>query len=147
MVLERECEYLDMRDWYKAQTNKLGQTPLFKFFNEQRVHTIHKGVIKPSRVLHEIESAEYWYETDEKGVQKLRGHAIVKTEQLNISSRDITQVSSKGTVSAWRFSGVEKHLPNDSGNVLRLCENYYRILKWLVEEWYREQYRLGIRGS
>lgn len=39
-------------------------------------------------------------------------------------------------MSVWCFDGIEEFMPGDSGNVLRLCDDYFVILKWLVQEWY-----------
>ncbi|MFN2514549.1 MAG: hypothetical protein ABR568_24460, partial [Pyrinomonadaceae bacterium] len=48
MIMEKESAiYPELLAWYKAQMAELGKLPIMKFFNERRVHTIHRGNIKP----------------------------------------------------------------------------------------------------
>jgi hypothetical protein len=43
MVMEREsADSPALLSWYKDQTSVFAQDPLFRFFNNQRVHTIHR---------------------------------------------------------------------------------------------------------
>lgn len=147
MVLEKECKPLEMTDWYKAQTAKLGKSPLFRFFNDQRVYSIHKGVVQPVKKGHEVLSTEFWYEENEKGESKLHSNTEIQADIPSFNVGDIASFSDDGTMWAWFFDGIEKHMPRDTGNVLRLCENYYLCLKWLVEEWFREQHRREVAES
>jgi len=147
MVLERECKPLGMTDWYKSQTKLLGESPLFRLFNAQRVYSIHKGVVQPVRKGHKVKSAKFWYKKDNEGNQKLHSNAVIEADEPVLNIRDIASFSEDGTMWAWFFDGIEGYMPGDSGNVLRLCEDYYLCLKWLVEEWIREKYRRGIKES
>ena len=143
MVLERECKPLEMTDWYKRKTEILGKTPLFRFFNDQRVYSIHRGVVQPVRKEHEVISASFWYEQNETGKQTLAASSEIRANHLSINTRDIAAFSTDGMIWAWFFSEPQIHMPGDSGNVLRLCEDYYVCLKWFVEEWFRERHRRG----
>lgn len=42
--------------WYEAEMAVLKQAPFLKFFNEQRVYSIHKGVIAPTSLTTPIEA-------------------------------------------------------------------------------------------
>lgn len=147
MVMERECDHVGMTDWYKSTIATVGKSPMFKFFNEQRVYSIHKGVIQPDKTQHKVSSVKFLnaQSTDKK--KRLSVTATIHAETLTIQARDITKFADSGNIWAWRFTGVEKHLPGDSGNVLRLCEDYYSILKWLIEEAIRERHRRGFTAS
>lgn len=147
MVMEKECEALEMADWYKYQTTKLGESDLFRFFNDQRVYSIHKGVVQPIKISHEVTSSEFRYEKNTDGESKLHGNSEIKADIFSFNAGDIASFSDEHTMWAWFFDGVEKRLPGDTGNVLRLCETYYVCLKWLVEEWFREQHRSGVAKS
>lgn len=143
MVLERECKPLEMTDWYKQQTDKLGKVPLFRFFNDQRVYSIHRGAVQPVKKAHEVISANFWYEKNGAGKQTLAASSEIRADQLCINARDIASFSEDGMIWAWFFSEPQVLIPGDTGNVLRLCEDYYVCLKWLVEEWFRERHRRG----
>jgi hypothetical protein len=48
MVMEKESAVNpDLLAWYKAEMAQLGKLPVMKFFNDRRVHTIHRGNVKP----------------------------------------------------------------------------------------------------
>lgn len=145
MVLERESKHIGMLDWYKQQMKTFGNAPLFRFFNAQRVHSIHKGSIKPVKKSHKVLSVSYWYVVDKYGKNKLEGTTEIEAEVPSVNARDIVSHSEDGMLYAWCFSEIEDFMPGDTGNVFRLCEDYYLLLKWLIEEWFREQYRRGIR--
>jgi hypothetical protein len=44
----------------------------------------------------------------------------------------------------WRFDGVEEYLPGHSGNIFRLCEDYFVTLKDLVKRWLAKRAELGL---
>jgi hypothetical protein len=89
--------------------NQLKTLPLMKFFLDQRNYTIHQGIIRP-----DMQSMR---------VKKL----VINGVYLG-----------KGKVSVWLFSEAKKYLPDRSGNVVRLCEEYYQILEKLVSQWLDE---------
>lgn len=144
MVMEKECKPINMTDWYKSKMESLGGSPLFKFFNDQRVYSIHKGVIQPIKKGHEVISSKFWYMENKKGEKIINGNAEIEADIPSYNTGDITSFSEDGTMWAWFFDDVKKRMPDDTGNVLRLCETYYLCLKWLVEEWFREQHRRGV---
>lgn len=48
MVMEKESsKNPELLEWYKANTDVFANDPVMKFFNDQRVHTIHRGNVKP----------------------------------------------------------------------------------------------------
>lgn len=100
-----------LTEWYEEQMENLKKLPLMKFFHENRNHTIHRGVVKPNK------------RTAEGSNIKVSGIPVPGT----------------ATVSYWLFEGIEKYRPKDSGNVLRLCEEYFSIIKWLVMEWLKKR--------
>jgi hypothetical protein len=109
MLMEKESAvYPELLAWYKAQTAELGKLPIMKFFNDQRVHTIHRGNVKP--VSHTV---------------PIR-NMVVDGEKLEPGT---------GTMTVWVFDNANEYLPGRSGNVFRLCEQYFLILKDLVHQW------------
>lgn len=117
LVMQKESgPHPALKAWYVAQREKLKTAPLFTFFNEKRRFSIHEGVV---------------------GLKKTSA-TITNVVVNGVES------SAMGTITVLRFNDVEKYLPNDSGNVFQLCDDYYTILKWLVESWLRERKRLGI---
>jgi hypothetical protein len=116
-VMERESDHPDLKTWYKEQTAKLGPTPLFRFFNSQRIYSIHKGVICPKRFSYPL-------------------------SEVRIG--DIANTRQGGKISVWIFDNVDEFMPDDSGNVFRLCEQYFLALKWLVQEWLKQRKALGL---
>src|ERR1700730_4251393 len=53
LVMQKESgAYPALTQWYEGRRPELMQSedaPLMKFFNERRVHTIHRGVVRPTR--------------------------------------------------------------------------------------------------
>lgn len=116
-VMQKESsDNKELKDWYEYQMSGLKKLPLMKFFNETRTFSIHKGVVKPTK------------------------HT---TECRNIVVNGIPQPGT-GTVTFWQFEGITDFIPDDSGGVFRLCEEYFKILKWLVVSWLKKRKDLGI---
>jgi hypothetical protein len=105
-----------LMEWYENQMSGLKELPIMKFFNKKRVHTIHKGVVKPMKQILPIED--------------LKINGILQAGQ--------------GAMVVWQFEDMENFIPGSSGNVFRLCEEYFRILRSLVEEWCKKRKELGI---
>jgi hypothetical protein len=93
--------------WYETQVTALKKLPIARFFNQQRELTIHRGTVKL-----QSHSAPIW-------------NMLVNGEKL----------PGQGTMSVWVFDNVQKYITGDSGNVPRLCEQYFLILKKLVHDW------------
>lgn len=142
-VMEKESSAPDLKAWYKCQTEKLGRAPLFRFFNSQRVYSIHKGVIQPKFHAYPIEQAEFRQEISPEGKSRLVGTVTIRSDIRPADLLDIASFSKAGVMTAWRFDNVDEFIPGDSGNVLRLCEQHFLVLKWLVQEWLRERQYLG----
>lgn len=107
MVMEKESsKNPELLAWYKENTAKFAKDPLMKFFNDQRVHTIHKGNVKP------------------------------KAQSIPIRNPlSKTETSEYSDMSLWVFDNVEEYLPGETGNVFRLCEKYLQLLTKMVQEW------------
>jgi hypothetical protein len=101
--------------WYEARMAELKKLPIMKFFHEQRTHIIHRGVVRP--VSHTI-----------------------PVREMTVEGKKITG----GTVTAWAFSDAHEYIPGSNGNVGKLCEQYFLILKDLVHDWkwYRAYFEL-----
>ena len=67
---------------------------------------------------------------------------IVLSDSRPADLGDVADVRPDGSISTWCFDGVQEFIPGDTGNVQRLCEQYFLILKWLVQEWLREREQL-----
>jgi len=143
-VMQKESgEVPGLGEWYEKARGFLVSDPLFSFFNESRVHSIHRGVIEPR-----------------KGILTFRGKvthvAVTDKEGREIDSRTLGTFGPEGKAVKpgdvifgvgpaaifWTFEGVESFLPSHSGNVERLCEDYYVKLKGLVLAWESERARL-----
>jgi hypothetical protein len=87
-----------------------------KFFNERRVHTVHKGVVRP-----------------------LRDTAMV-------AGSTVPGVAAGATAIFWRFDGTAEYFgPNDSGGMHRLSMCYLTVLRGLVGDWLLKRAELGIQ--
>jgi hypothetical protein len=96
----------ELVEWYEKQMENLKQLPIMKFFNEQRVHIIHRGIVRP--VSHSF-----------------------PIDELTVDGESL----GKATATTYVFSDAHKYIPNSNGNVGKLCEQYFTILKTLVHEW------------
>lgn len=93
--------------WYRETMESLKQLPLLKFFNEQRRLTEHLRVINPV------------------------SHTVPIREVI----ADGENASEQATMQIWVFDNISDYIPGDTGNVFRLCEQYFLIVKDLVQEW------------
>jgi hypothetical protein len=111
--------YPALTQWYETRTAELMQSadaPLMKFFNERRVHTVHKGVVRP-----------------------LRDTAVV-------TGSTMPGVTAGATMILWRFEGTSKYLgSDDSGGMHRLSMRYLEVLRRLLSEWLQKRAELGIQ--
>ena len=95
------------KKWYEGKQEQMKTIPLLKFFNDQRVISIHQRSVKPNQRFLKIEKVE-------------QGGRVIGTG---------------GTVMFYEFEGINKIIPGDSGNVFRLCNEYYDYLQQLVNDW------------
>ena len=116
-VMQRESsDHPELLAWYVDEMSALNTMPLLRFFNEQRVYSIHKGVVSPRKF--------------ESTIHNLTINGVVSPGE--------------GTMSFLRFDGAEKYFPGGSGNVFRLCEQYFLVVKGLVGNWLKKRGELGI---
>jgi hypothetical protein len=120
LVMQKESgPYPALTQWYETRMAELMHSPdapLMKFFNERRVHTIHKGVVRP-----------------------LRDTAMV-------TDSTVPGVPAGATIIMWRFEGTAEYLgPNDSGGMYRLSMRYLAVLRELVRGWLQRRIDLGIK--
>ena len=106
MVMQKETgKNAELLQWYKSKTAEFANNPLMKFFNEQRVHTIHRGNVKP------------------------------KAHSMPVRNTEGQPKADEPMMSIWVFDNVQKYLPDETGNVFRLCDQYIEALAALVQEW------------
>lgn len=105
-----------LQQWYDERQAELKRDPLMRFFNEKRVHTIHRGVIAPKKKTFPI-----W----------------------DLKINGIPQIG-KGTMTVLSFDGVDEYLPGHTANMYVLCEKYYIKLKALVHEWLKARAEFGL---
>ena len=121
-VMQRESsDSPELADWYKTRIAELDKTrvgPILRFFSDCRTYSIHKGVILPNKVT-----------------------ATITALTIN----GVPQVTKNPSMTFYRFDGIDKYLPNDSGGVYRLCEQYLATLRALVADWIRKREGIGIR--
>ena len=142
MVMERESAHSpELLKWYKDQTSALSADPLFRFFNDQRVHTIHRGNVLPDKGTFPYDSLSVTERQDPyRGVVK-GFHIRGKGPTPRIRPNDVINTTTEGYAIFWSFPAAEKYLPNGSTNVFRLCEDYFVRLKTIVHAW------LAVRAS
>lgn len=119
LVMQKESgPYPALTKWYEnrmAELMRSAEAPLMKFFNERRVHTVHKGVIRPQR------------------------------DTAIVTGSSVPGVAAGATMILWRFEGAVEFLgASDSGGMHRLSMRYLDILRALVGDWLRERTKLGI---
>lgn len=119
LVMQKESgPHPALTQWYDGRTGELMQSadaPLMKFFNERRVHTIHKGVVRPQK------------------------------DTAMVTGSTMPGVAPGATVILWRFEGTPEFLgPNDSGGMRRLSMRYLAVLRGLVRDWLLKRAELGI---
>jgi hypothetical protein len=120
LVMQKESgPYPTLTQWYERRMAELMHStdaPLMKFFNESRVHTIHKGVVRPQR------------------------HTAM------VTGSTVPGIAAGATAIFWRFEGTAEYLgPNDSGGMQRLSMRYLAVLRGLVADWLRKRAELGIK--
>jgi len=111
LVMQKEsgaCPAL--ADWYHDRMSTLTSSPaseLLRFFNDQRVYSIHKGVVVPEKITPVI---------------------------LEFKLNNVVQPPGQ-TMIFYRFAGTDEFLTRGSGGVFRLCIEYLSVLRGLVAEW------------
>ena len=100
-----------LQAWYEKEMDRLKKTPLFRFFNEQRIQTVHRASIKPRQLSSPI-------------------------RELAVGGKALPGI---GEMSVWIFDDIEQWMPGSSGNVIRLCETYWQQLADLTARWERQR--------
>lgn len=144
-VMEANCNDEAIKIWYKERMAQLGKLPLMRFFNSKRVQSIHLGVVRPKTQSHQVEQSKMWTETDENGRTTIAGEMVVSSNSMPAGVDDVITLSSDGKMVAWIFEDCDEFIPEDTGNVLRLCEQYFLLLRALVQDWLHERKRLGLQ--
>jgi hypothetical protein len=135
----------ELKEWYEDEQKRLKQIPLLKFFNNKRVHSVHRGVVKPLKEQMYIYNGKSSYVNivGKKPLEKWQFKA--KGGNVRCAHGDILTRVNANTVIIWYFDGTKNYILNDSGNVLRLCEEYFIVLKNLVQRWNIKRYELNIK--
>jgi hypothetical protein len=111
----------DLAEWYRKRmltmTDSSPVAPLLRFFNEKRVHSIHRGVVVPQKLAPTI---------------------------TDFRVNGVLQPVAERTMIFYRFEDIHDYLANDSGGVYRLCELYLTVLRSLVSEWLAKRAELRI---
>jgi hypothetical protein len=135
MIMEKESSKKpDVLLWYKNKMEVLGSELLFKFFNNQRVHTIHRGVVQPNKVKRQASKIDM-NKSSKDGLYE--GKVIIPAVNSTVpfEEGDIVGALEDGTVWGWYFTEHKKYLPEHSGSVFALCDAYYLELRKLFDEW------------
>lgn len=107
-VMQKESsDNKELLNWYENEMNQLKQLPIMKFFHAKRNYTMHQGNVKMNQ-------------------RTFQAYNIKYSNEDSFSS---------GQFSVWIFDDIELFLPGNSGNVFRICEEYFLILKQLVHVW------------
>lgn len=143
-VMQKEsAASAELAEWYQHESEKLGQNPLMKFFNDRRVYSIHRGVVVPAKSAYPMHGFEQT--PAEGGAKPQFKMSVLRADSPTqpAAPGDILFLQD-GVVFAWRFDGVDGYLPGHSGNVFRLCEDYFVLLKALVKRWLAKRDELGL---
>jgi len=108
-VMQKESSYNpELIAWYENRMDKLKKLAIMKFFQDKRTFTIHKGHIEPT------------------------SHTV---PIISVTINGVKVSASGAQIKYWVFDDIKEYLPDHSGNVLLLCEEYFIILKRLVRDW------------
>jgi len=91
--------------WYATKQTEMKAEPILKFFNEQRVISIHQQSVQPNQ-------------------------RTMKINNIEIDG----QFAKTGIGMVYVFDNFSKIVPGDTGNVFRICKQYYDYLLQLVNE-------------
>jgi hypothetical protein len=148
MVMECESSaHHELLKWYKNETSTFGADPLFKFFNEQCVHTIHKGVVHPEKASFSMKGYVRAEKSDPDGGAVPMGRFDVEAPVPPIGVGDVVHTLSATEGIYWSFPEARQHFPVGSINVIRLCESYFVRLKDFVHRWLKTREQLGFRPA
>lgn len=115
LIMQKESSvHPKLSAWYEEEMKELKKLPIMKFFNEKRTFSIHQGNVKLFQKSAKVYDIKYSGEN----------------------------VPGAGVMSMWVFDGIEKFIPGDSGGVFRLCEEYFLILKRLVQDWVQQKIKI-----
>lgn len=110
-VMQAESSHPALEQWYRARMSTLASSPdsgpLLQFFNEARVHSIHKGVVSPEQLT---------------------------TRAVDFKINGVL-TTARPTVTFYRFNEASRYFPGRSGGVFRMCEEYLSLLRTLTREW------------
>lgn len=140
MTMERESKNHseELFGWYKEQTALLAVDPLSRFFNAKRVHTIHRGVVRPASSQIKMSGyRESWVPDERAGLKKQMDVTIDKKDMPTPILRrgDVLHTMGPDLSICWTFPEAAEYLPDRSTNVFRLCEDHFVRLKTLVHAW------------
>ncbi len=137
-VMQAESSDPALGDWCTTQMERLQKVPLMRFFNAQRVRSIHRGVVVPRSNSYQTAESKFRYATSAGKGTHLVAEMIVLSDSRPADLGAVAEVRPDGSISTRWFGGVQEFIPGDAGNVPRLCEQYFLLLKWLVQEWLRK---------
>jgi hypothetical protein len=145
MVMERESAANPaLLAWYKERTKQFAADPLFRFFNDQRVVTIHRGVVRPESQTFVVDNYQETRITDAAGKTTKQIQASIKAEEMPLRPGDVINGVEPNLAIYWTFPAAAGYFPNGSTNVFRLCEDYFVGLKDLVFAWLTKRIELGV---
>lgn len=113
VIKEESQGNLKLLRWCEVEIQKVKALGVVRFFADQRDVTIHRETIKPKSCSTPV--------------------------SLVIDGKEMPE---QVMMRVWIFENVGMYLPGDTGNVFRLCEQYFGILKSLVHRWLGEKERL-----
>lgn len=135
MVMEREsATNPELRVWYKTQMATLGQEPLFKFFNHQRIYTIHRGVVQPERGSFPVTKMEWARKYDPARGIWSSGRFTAPGEEPPAEVGDVI-IAGPDFAITWSIPEAKQFMPESSANLFKLCEDYFVQLKGFVHAW------------
>jgi len=147
MVMEKESADFGqpLLDWYKHSIQPFAEAPFFKFFNSQRVHSVHRGVVHPTKQV--FRTAHFCSEGDvvNSSASDVVHHLEVLSECAPANEGDVLSLMPDGTMVTWVFDEFKDVWPHHSGNVLALCEMHFLALKRLVLDWLAQKASISER--
>jgi hypothetical protein len=120
--------------WYRDASSSLQADPLCRFFNELRVHSLHRGTIRPAPSRVPVFAAHA--QPGGPGTHPPRRYRVAtRSEQITRMKGDVVVATGGSDLVFWSFQGVERYLPGDSGGVFRLSRKYLETLRAFVQAW------------
>lgn len=135
MIMEQESKgFPQLHAWYKDQTSAMSKDPLCTFFVDQRNLSIHRTVVQPQRESFIVKNSQRWRLQDPERGSIAAGRFTTPSDGPDAAVGDVI-FAGHDHAFTWTFPDARNFMPDDSCNVIRLCEMHFIRLRVMVDEW------------